>query len=119
MFVLVPVFAWLVGVAWKRRGRHYPQHLYFALHVHAAWFAVAALGDLLEAFGPSVVAESLDAIPAVYGFVYVVLAFRHAYGATLLQSLGRTIAVLLAYFVVVGVVATGIALVVIFGHGGA
>jgi len=116
MFLLVPVFAWLVGVAWKGRGRHYPQHLYFALHVHAAWFAVAALVELSTAFAPSALARSLGLIPVVYGFLYVVLAFRRAYGATWSQSLGRTMAILLAYFMVVGFVAIGVALLVIFGH---
>jgi hypothetical protein len=88
MFLLVPVFAWLVGVAWRRRGRHYPQHLYFALHVHAAWFAVAALAELLEAFAPSSVAEAFGPIPPVYGFLYAMLAFRRAYGATLSRASG-------------------------------
>jgi hypothetical protein len=74
---------------------------------------------LLQAVVPASAAETLDSIPAVYGSLYVVLAFRRAYGATLVQSLGRTTAVLLAYSVVVGLVAVGIALVVIFGHGSA
>ncbi|MGH8639496.1 MAG: DUF3667 domain-containing protein, partial [Burkholderiales bacterium] len=43
MFVLVPLFAWFVHIACRRTGRYYPQHLFFALHVHAAWFAVGAL----------------------------------------------------------------------------
>lgn len=43
MFVLVPVFADLVALAARRSGRNYPQHLYFALHVHAAWFSAGAV----------------------------------------------------------------------------
>ena len=38
MFVLVPLFAALVMLFRRRSGHTYPQHLYFALHVHAAWF---------------------------------------------------------------------------------
>ena len=43
MFLLVPFYAWLIQLTARRSGRNYPQHLYFALHVHAAWFALGAL----------------------------------------------------------------------------
>jgi hypothetical protein len=38
MFVLVPLFAALVALVFRARGRRYPQHLAFALHVHAFLF---------------------------------------------------------------------------------
>ena len=38
LFVLVPVFALLLTLAYRNRRRHYPQFLYFALHFHAAVF---------------------------------------------------------------------------------
>jgi Protein of unknown function (DUF3667) len=47
MVVLMPIFAWLVGLVTKPR-RQYPQHLYFALHVHAAWFAAWALHEIVR-----------------------------------------------------------------------
>jgi Protein of unknown function (DUF3667) len=117
MFVLVPVFAWLVGLAWRHRGHHYPQQLYFALHVHAAWFAVAALVVVLRLVVPSSLGEYLDEVLLLYGFLYVVVAFRRAYGTMRRQAIVRMIAVLLAYSLVVGVVAAGLAVALIFGHG--
>ena len=41
MFVLLPLFAWLVALAYRRVDRNYLHHLIFAVHVHAAWFAAA------------------------------------------------------------------------------
>jgi hypothetical protein len=38
MFLLVPFFASLVSRVRRVPIRPYPQHLIFALHVHAAWF---------------------------------------------------------------------------------
>src|SRR5262245_5917157 len=35
-FILVPFFASLVWLVTRRSGLNYPQHLYFALHLHAA-----------------------------------------------------------------------------------
>ncbi|HEY3093149.1 MAG TPA: DUF3667 domain-containing protein [Vicinamibacterales bacterium] len=117
MFVLVPVFAWLVNLAWRRRGRHYPQHLYFALHVHAAWFAVAALVVVLRLAVPTSVGAYLDDGLLLYGILYVVMAFRRAYGPTRRQAVLRMGAVLFAYSLVVAVIAAGLALALIFGEG--
>jgi hypothetical protein len=47
MFVLVPLFAALVGLIFRGRRMRYPQHLAFALHVHAFMF-VALLLTLAE-----------------------------------------------------------------------
>lgn len=116
MFVLVPVMAWLIGLAWRRNGRHYPQQLYCALYVHAAWFAVAAVIALLGMLVPRPFAANLDTLLLAYGFVYVVLTFRVAYGGKWGQSVVRAAAVLMAYYVVIGLVAIAIALAVIFGQ---
>jgi hypothetical protein len=116
MFLLVPLNAWLVGLAWRRRRRNYPQHLYFALHVHAAWFAAGALVAAARLAAPSIVPRSLDTLALLYGFVYAMLAFRLAYGATLSQAVMRMTAVLGIYFVVVVIASVGTALAVIFGH---
>src|SRR5260221_3069358 len=43
MFVLVPVFAALLAFAYRSRRRHFPQHLAFALHMHAALFVTLTL----------------------------------------------------------------------------
>src|SRR5262249_52469385 len=43
MFVLVPVFAGLVALTARRSGRRYPEHLYFSMHLHAAWFFTGTL----------------------------------------------------------------------------
>ena len=116
MFVLVPVVAWLIGIAWRRRRRHYPQQLYCALHIHAAWFAIAAAIALLSVVVPAGVNDTLGTVLLAYGFVYVVLTFRIAYGGRWGQSLVRAAVVVAAYYVIVGVVAGLVALLVIFGH---
>jgi hypothetical protein len=48
MFVLVPLFAALVMVFRRSSGRTYPQHLYFAMHVHAVWLFANAMNTLVE-----------------------------------------------------------------------
>jgi hypothetical protein len=80
---------------------------------------VAALVALTGLVVPTPVEENLDFIPVLYGFVYVALAFHRAYGTSVAQSLIRTAGILVAYYIVVELVAVGIALAVIFGHGSA
>ena len=46
MFALVPFFALLVKGVIRKSGRNYPQHLYFALHLHAAGFAFLSVFTL-------------------------------------------------------------------------
>ena len=48
MFVLLPLFAWLVALAYGRIDPNYLHHLIFAVHVHAAWFAAAAIAKAAE-----------------------------------------------------------------------
>ena len=48
MFVLLPLFAWLVALAYRRVDPNYLHHVIFAVHVHAAWFAAAAIAKAAE-----------------------------------------------------------------------
>ena len=72
MFVLLPVFAlWLKLLYW-RCARYYTEHLVFALHVHAFWFAM-----LLVAAVPW---WPMLAVACAGLVVYPVLAAQRAYG---------------------------------------
>ena len=50
MFMLVPLFALFMKLAYLGRGLRYTEHLVHALHVHSFWFLVVALGLLLPFF---------------------------------------------------------------------
>ncbi len=82
MFVLVPLFAGLVALVERRAGRHYPSHLVFALHVHAAGFVVRALAEGIALALPMGWRESLPRAASIYILGYVFLAFRSVYDAS-------------------------------------
>jgi hypothetical protein len=86
MFVLLPFFAWLVALAYRRVDSNYLHHLMFALHVHAAYFAIAALATVAQAISP-MVGGLLRVVATVYTFAYVLLAFRRVYGQVRLRLL--------------------------------
>jgi len=99
MFVLVPIFAALVALVFRRRRMRYPQHLAFALHVHAFLF-LALLPTLITRV---VTIGWVDAIVVVASFaliaVHLVLATRRVYGVTTRGAIARSGLIAGAYFV--------------------
>lgn len=114
MFVLVPLFAWLVHVAFRRSGRNYPQHLYFALHVHAALFAMGAVAAGIGLLGTGIVWTALTVVVVVYSAVYFVLAFRAVYGGPLRGVILRAAFVGVAYYLLVITATLAVVLPILF-----
>jgi hypothetical protein len=79
MFVLLPLFAWLVALAYRGVDRNYLHHLIFAVHVHAAWFAAGTVAKACELVSPFLGQPLTQLVPA-FATVYAVLAFRRVYG---------------------------------------
>jgi len=110
MFVLVPLFAALVHLRYRRRGHNYPQHLYFAFHVHAAWFAIAAVGAAAQWVPGRVVSAGVGIAVLIYAVSYLVIAFRRVYGETRWRAWWNAALVLFLYWL--AVIATTVAIVV-------
>lgn len=114
MFVLVPFFALLVSLVTWRSGVNYPQHLYFALHVHAAAFGVSALSQLAWFIPNARLGDVVRATGVLYVVVYFVLALRNVYRKTVLGALWRAAVIGPIYMFTIVLVAVGIALVWLF-----
>lgn len=108
MFVLMPFFAWLVALAYRRVDRNYLHHLIFSVHVHAAWFAAGLVAKAAElAFRP--IGNALDPFVILLATVYTALAFRRVYGR-IRFSFARIAFVLVAYLAAFTVAFTAIVL---------
>jgi hypothetical protein len=101
MFLLVPFFAGVVALAARPSGRNYPQHLYFAMHVHAVWFAAGAVAGIAGLIPAKYVSSALSQAAGACALLYLALAFRRAYDATWLRTVVGTLAVFLTYIVAV------------------
>ena len=112
MFVLLPLFAWLVAVAYRKVDGNYLHHLIFAVHVHAAWFAAGAVARVAEVMSRPL-GEGLEALLLVFGPVYAVLAFRRVYGQVR-RSFARIAFVMGAYLLAVTVAMAVIVVPVVF-----
>jgi hypothetical protein len=110
MFLLVPVCGALVMLVTRRSGRYYPEHLWFALHGHAAYFGGASLVTLLDLLhNPRISAWGSTAL-LVFIVSWTVVAFRTAYDGGWGRAIARTASVLSVYAIL-----NGVAFVVLFG----
>ena len=92
MFLLLPVFAFLLKLIYVRRGWFYSEHLVFALHTHAFAFLVFALMAVLIGFGGdaswvSIVTKGLLLSLPVYFFVAQKRVYEQSWLKTGLKAL--------------------------------
>lgn len=109
-FILVPFFALLVWLVTRRSGLNYPQHLYFALHVHAAAFAISAISQVAWLVPNPAFGDILRAFGVLWMVLYVVFALRRVYRTTVVGALWRTALIGPIYMTVIFVTALAISL---------
>ena len=97
IFVLVPLFAAMIALFF--RGRRYPQHLVFALHLHAAVFAVLAFRELANFTQSLVVVAIVEAITLVVLSVYCTRALRRVYGEGRAKTIAKMLGIGVLYVI--------------------
>jgi uncharacterized protein DUF3667 len=100
MFVLMPIFAALVMLVRRRSGHNYPQHLYFAMHVHAVAFGAGVLIVLANVVVVPYVSQAVKIGGVVFILGHSALAFRAAYGTGIWGTLWRTAIVIAGYWLI-------------------
>jgi len=99
MFVLLPLFAWLTSLAYRKTVPHYPAHLYFALHEHAAAFGALTVSKVATLAGSTTV----DVIAGLAALIYIgwhgLRAARLVFGGSAGGTVAKAVAVGLAYWV--------------------
>lgn len=97
IFVLVPLLAVVIG--WFYRGRHYPEHLYFAIHLASYVFLVLTVAELAK-FTYMTLISAIVGIAAQCSIpIYAFRALRRVYGGSAGQTLAREIGIGVAYLV--------------------
>lgn len=97
LFALLPIFAAIVAVFYH--GRKYPEHLYFAIHLHAFIFLALSLNVVAKfpAWAPLAIAASLAVL--IWIPIYATLAFMRVYGGSLASTLIRELGIAALYSV--------------------
>jgi hypothetical protein len=97
LFVLLPAFAAIVGLFYP--GRRYPEHLYFAIHLHAFVFLAIAAAELMNFTRSRMLVEIVGIAAAISIPVYATLAFRDVYGGSLVRTLLKELGIATIYAV--------------------
>ncbi|MFL5594368.1 MAG: DUF3667 domain-containing protein [Gemmatimonadaceae bacterium] len=85
LFALLPIFAAILALFYW--GRKYPEHLYFAIHLHAFIFLALGVTTALKFTQSPLLVIAAGVLAWVWIPVYATLAFRRVYGG----GLGRTL----------------------------
>jgi len=91
LFALLPVFALIVAIFY--RGRKYPEHLYFAVHMHAFIFLALASAAVFKFTRSAPVVAVASTIAVVWIPIYATLAFRRTYGGSVVRTLAKEIGI--------------------------
>ncbi|HJV59435.1 MAG TPA: hypothetical protein VJ743_00760, partial [Albitalea sp.] len=89
LFLMLPVFAAIVMLAYRNRHMLYGEHVVFGLHMHAFWFIALLASSLLP--------DSADLPVMLLVFIYGVWAMRRVYGGRWGATLLRAVFVSSAY----------------------
>ncbi len=109
VFLLLPLFALLTNVAWRRKQPRYPMHLYLALHLHAAFFAAVTVSVLLAGFTSSASWLAIAGGAAMlYCIWHLVVAMRRVFRDSWIVTLAKTAAIAVVYFAALFALSLGI-----------
>lgn len=98
LFALLPIFALIVALMY--RGRKYPEHLYFAVHLHAFLFIALLLSGLAKFTRLPLVIGLVGVAVLLWIPVYSTLAFRRVYGGSLMRTLVKEAGIAVMYGIV-------------------
>lgn len=96
LFALLPVFAAIVAIFY--RGRKYPEHLYFAVHLHAFIFLALTVDVLARFTHVDSLTGAAGLLALVWIPVYATLAFRRTYGGSIGRTLAKEVGIGFIYF---------------------
>lgn len=96
-FILVPLFAALLRLLYRRHGVYYAAHLVLALHVHAFAFLLFAVREVV---GHTAVT---DPLLVAWLLPYIVVALHRVYGQSWVRTTVKTALLVPAYSMLVSV----------------
>lgn len=98
LFVLLPLFALIVSLFYRRR--RYPEHLYFAIHLHSFVFIALTVIALSKFARTPVILVPATLLGLIAIPVYATLAFRRVYGGSVIATVAKEVGIGTIYLVV-------------------
>ena len=108
---LIPVLGLILAVFYRRR--HYPEHLYFAVHLAAFVFIARTVGNLALFTHSIPIAAIVQAVTLVWVLAYGVIALRRVYGGSVPMTILKGMGIALLYAAVAAPVILAVALLAV------
>jgi hypothetical protein len=108
---LVPVFALILALFY--RGRNYPEHLFFAIHLFSFIFIARTIGNLALFSHSLWVAGIAQALMLIWMAAYAVIALRRVYGGSVPMTILKGIGICFFYALIALPVIVGVAFAVV------
>lgn len=105
---LIPVLGLILGLFYRRR--HYPEHLFFAMHLATFVFIARTLGNLALFTGSVPIAAVIQTAILIWIAAYAVIALRRVYGGSMPMTILKALGVGALYAVVAAPVILGVVL---------
>jgi hypothetical protein len=105
---LVPVFGLVLALFYRRR--HYPEHLFFAMHLATFVLLARTLGNLALFTQSFWLALAVQTIVGIWILAYGVIALRRVYGGSIPMTILKGIGICLLYATIATPVILGVAL---------
>lgn len=96
LFALLPIFAAILALFYHRRK--YPEHLYFAVHLHAFVFLALAVTELVKLTRLTQVAAPVSIAMLLWIPVYTTIAIRRTYGGSIAGTVAKEVGIGVIYF---------------------
>jgi hypothetical protein len=98
LFALIPIYAGILALFYRRR--HYPEHLFFAIHLHSFVFIALTLSTVAKF--PQIFFLAAAAQVLVTGWIigYSVLALRRVYGGSIAKTIAKGAGIMALYCLV-------------------
>lgn len=113
VFVLLPIFALLTRLLYRRARMFYAEHVVFALHVHAFAFLAMTLAHLAGVLLAGARWQGVATLPLLWIPVYVVLALRRVYGGSAPRTLVKAGVLAVTYGAMLGAATIATAMIAI------
>ncbi len=97
-FALLPLYAGILALFYRRR--HYPEHLYFAIHLHAFVFIALMLAELTKFTRSAMLSAAAGVITMLWIAVYSLRALRTVYGGGWSATVLKGIGIMTLYFLI-------------------
>ena len=103
MFILLPLFAWLLKLFYNRKKYLYVDHVIFSIHFHTAVFLIFLVVSLVSLFFP-VFSKDAQNFETLLAIIYLGMALSGTYGQSGFVTIMKTIGLsfLYAVFIMLG-----------------